>query len=279
MIKQKLTKNIPTFVKWAGGKKQLLNQLDPILPIQVDSYIEPFVGGGGMLFYIIKKYNPKKVIISDINKELINTYEIIKNDIESLILELKKLDIRHSKTAFYKIRGLDFSKLTPLIRASYFIYLNKTCFNGLYRVNSKGEFNVPIGSYTSPLICPEKDLREISILLKNVQIESGEFKECLKNCKQGDFIYLDPPYYPVKKGKSFTKYSKEDFLDEKQKELKEEFSRLDKLGCKVLESNSNSVFIKKLYNKYSISYVNANRMINRDALKRGKIKEAIIKNY
>jgi DNA adenine methylase len=272
-------KNIPTFVKWAGGKKQLLGQLDTMLPIQIDSYIEPFVGGGGMLFYIIKKYNPKKVIISDINEELINTYNVIKNDVDNLICELKKLDTEHSKIFYYKIRNLDFSKLTPLMRASYFIYLNKTCFNGLYRVNSKGEFNVPIGDYISPLICPENDLREISIMLKNVQIKSGEFKDFLKDSKPGDFIYLDPPYYPLKKGKSFTKYSKNDFLDEKQKELKEEFLRLDKLGCKLLESNSNSPFIKKLYDSYDIKFVKASRMINRNVLNRGKIKEVVIKNY
>lgn len=269
---------IPTFVKWAGGKKQLLEQFKPFFPRKINRYIEPFVGGGAVLFYIIKNFKPKEVFIFDINEELINTYKVIKNDVENLIKELKKLKQLHNKETYYKIRAEDPKLLSPLTRASRFIYLNKTCFNGLYRVNSKGGFNVPIGSYMNPLICPEENLREISKFLKNVEIINGDFEECLKYAKKEDFVYFDPPYYPLKKS-SFTTYTKDNFLEKEQGKLKEVFSKLDKKGCKVMLSNSDTKFIKDLYKKYKISFVRASRMINCDGKNRGKINEIVITNY
>jgi len=269
---------IPTFVKWAGGKKQLIDQFKPFFPKEIRRYLEPFVGGGAVLFYVLKNYKPKEVFIFDINEELINTYEIIRDDVENLIKELKKLKQLHNKEHFYQIRLENPQLLSKLTRASRFIYLNKTCFNGLYRVNSKGGFNVPIGSYKNPLVCPEDDLREISKLLKNVKIINGSFKECLDFAKKGDFVYFDPPYYPLNKT-SFTTYTKDKFLDEEQKELKEVFNKLDKKKCKVMLSNSDAKFIKDLYKDYNISFVKATRMINCNASKRGKINEIVVKNY
>jgi len=267
------------FIKWAGGKKQLLEQFKPLFPKKIERYFEVFVGGGAVLFYIIKNYNPKYVFISDINRELINTYEVIKNDVENLIEELKKLKEIHSKEVYYKIRAEDPKLLSPLTRASRFIYLNKTCFNGLYRVNSKGQFNVPIGSYKNPSICQEKDLREISKLLQDVEIKVMSFGEITKLAKKGDFIYFDPPYYPLKKGQSFTTYTKGNFLEKEQKQLAKVFKELDKKGCKVMLSNSDTKFIKDLYKEFNINFVKASRMINCQGDKRGKINEIVITNY
>lgn len=268
-----------SFIKWAGGKKQLLEQFKPFFPKKIERYFEVFVGGGAVLFYIIKTYKPKYVFISDINEELINTYEIIKNDVESLITELKKLRQFHNKETYYKIRAEDPKLLSPLTRASRFIYLNKTCFNGLYRVNSKGGFNVPMGSYKNPSIFSEEDLREISKLLQNVKIKLMPFEDILKYAKENDFCYFDPPYYPLKKGQSFTTYNKEVFLEKEQEKLKDVFEELDKKGCKVMLSNSDTDFIKGLYKEFNINFVNANRMINCDGSKRGKIKEVVITNF
>lgn len=273
-----MKKEIPSFVKWAGGKKQLLEQFKQFFPKEINRYIEPFVGGGAVLFYILKNYKPKEVIISDINEELLNTYEVIKNDAENLIEDLKKLRQLHNKENYYKIRAEDPKLLSNLTRATRFIYLNKTCFNGLYRVNSKNEFNVPIGSYKNPQIFSEEDLREISKLLQNVEIKHASFEECIKWARKNDFIYLDPPYYPLKK-ESFTTYTKEKFLDKEQKKLKEIFDELNKKGCKVMISNSDTKFIKDLYGEYHQAVVMASRMINCDATKRGKIKEIVITNY
>ena len=155
-----MKKEVPTLVKWAGGKKQLLEQFKPLFPKKITTYLEPFVGGGAVAFFIIKKYKPRKVILSDVNEELINTYNVVKNDVESLIIELKKLKTLHNKKNYYKIRLEDPKLISPLTRAARFIYLNKTCFNGLYRVNSKGEFNVPIGSYKNPGICNEEKFQD-----------------------------------------------------------------------------------------------------------------------
>lgn len=270
---------IPTFVKWAGGKKQLIEQFKPFFPKEVKTYFEPFVGGGAVAFHIIKTYNPNKVYLSDMNEELINCLNIIKNNPNGLIKELKKLKESHNKDHYYKIRAIDLKDLSPIQRAGRFIYLNKTCFNGLYRVNSKGGFNVPIGSYTNPAILNEAEIKEISTLLQNSKLEVKQFYEITKEAKKGDFIYFDPPYYPLDKKPSFTTYTKDKFLDKEQKHLAEVFKELDKKGCKVMLSNSDSDFIKMLYKSYHINLVKATRMINCDATKRGKINEVVVTNY
>ncbi|MBU3896612.1 MAG: DNA adenine methylase [Nanoarchaeota archaeon] len=271
--------NIPTFVKWAGGKRQLLEQFKKFFPKEAERYFEPFVGGGAVALYIIQKNNLKEVYLSDVNEELINCYNIIKNNVEELILKLKQHKENHNKEYYYAIRELNPSILSDVERASRFIYLNKTCFNGLYRVNSKGKFNVPMGNYKNPSITKDNDLRCLSKLLKNVKILLMPFDKVLDYARRRDFIYFDPPYFPLKKGKSFTTYTKDNFLEKEQIRLAEVFRELDKRGCKVMLSNSNTKFIKNLYKDYNIHTVKANRMINCDATKRGPISEVVVTNY
>jgi len=265
-------------VKWAGGKRQLINQFQKYFPKEVKRYIEPFVGGGAIAFHIIQTKKPKKVFLSDLNEELINVYGSIRDNIEDLINLLKKYQKKHSEELYYITRKEDPEVMSKLSRAARFIYLNKTCFNGLYRVNSKGQFNVPIGDYKNPKICPENELREMSKLLKKVKLKSQSFEKILKSTKRGDFVYFDPPYYPLNKS-SFTKYVKGDFLEDEQKALFNLFKKLDKKGCKVMLSNSSAKFIKDLYKPYNIHFVEATRMINCHADKRGKVKEVVITNY
>ena len=273
---------IPKFVKWAGGKGQLLEQFKPLFPKRINSYLEPFVGSGAVFFHIIQNFKPKKIIISDINEELINTYKIVKSDVEKLIIELKQHKEYHlvkGKPYYLTIRATNPNDLPPLERAARFIYLNKTCFNGLYRVNSKGGFNVPMGSYKNPDIVQEERLRIVSKLLKNVTIKVMSFEKITNLAKKGDFIYFDPPYYPLKNKKSFTTYTKGVFLEKEQKLLAKVFKNLDKKGCFVMLSNSDTKFIKDLYPKYNINFVQATRMINCNGDKRGKINEVVVTNY
>ena len=271
--------NVPVFVKWAGGKKQLLEQLKPLFPKEIERYFEPFVGGGAVAFFIIKNYKPKEILISDTNEELINAYNVIKNNVDELVVVLNKYKSNHSKENYYKTRAENPIVLSDVSRAGRFIYLNKTCFNGLYRVNSKGQFNVPIGSYKNPSIVMEKNLREISSLLKNVKIKVMSFENILKYAKKDDFVYFDPPYYPLSKTSSFTTYTKDKFLEKEQEKLAEVFKELDRVGCKVMLSNSDTDFIKNLYKNYDTRFVKATRMINRDAKGRGKINEIVVVNY
>ena len=271
------------FVKWVGGKRQLLKQFrdlglyppedfDPI----TNTYFEPFVGGGAVFFDLL----PETAYLSDLNNELVVTYNVIKNDVENLIKSLKKHQL--DKEYFLKMRAQNPEKLSDLNTASRFIYLNRTCFNGMYRVNSKGGFNVPFGKYTNPLICDENNLRKASKALKNVEIKKQDYKEVLKTAKKGDFIYFDPPYYPVSKTASFTSYTSESFLDKEQIELRDTFVELHKRGCFVMLSNSDTPFINKIYSEpegLRITKVQAGRAINSDASKRGKITEVLVTNY
>lgn len=277
---------IPKFVKWAGGKVQLLEQFEKFFPKKVTRYLEPFVGSGAIFFYIIQKYKPKEVILSDMNAELINAYKVIRDDVERLIVELKQHKEYYSADAkkyYYEIRSVDPNKLPDLERAARFLFLNKTCFNGLYRVNSKGVFNVPMGAYKNPDIIQEEKLLKASKLLQGVILKVMSFEKVVDYAKEGDFIYLDPPYYPLKKvnGKSasFTGYTKTNFLEDEQKLLKSVFDKLSKKGCLVMESNSDTDYINKLYEEYQIHIVKARRLINRDSSGRGKINEVVITNY
>ncbi len=270
---------IPTFVKWAGGKKQLIEQFKQYFPKKADRYFEPFVGGGAIAFYVIKHYAPKEVYLSDSNEELVNTYNVIKENVEELISVLKGYKGQHSKEFYYKIRAENPKKLSTVLRAARFIYLNKTCFNGLYRVNSKGQFNVPMGNYKNPAICNEKELREISRMLKNAIITARQFDEIGDYVESGDFVYFDPPYYPISKAGNFTTYTKEDFLENEQIKLAGLYKKLDKLGANVMLSNSDADFVKSLYQGYRVNFVKATRMINCNANGRGKINEIVVTNY
>ncbi|MBU4348301.1 DNA adenine methylase [Patescibacteria group bacterium] len=273
---------IPKFVKWAGGKGQLIEQFNPYFPKEINRYFEPFVGSGAIFFHIIQNYNPKEILLSDINKELINTYKIIKNDTSKLIVKLKELKNQHTKLgkSFYlKIREQNPQELNKIERAARFIYLNKTCFNGLYRVNSKGKFNVPMGGYKNPDIVQEEKLKLVSSLLKKVKLKIMPFENIVNLVKKGDFIYFDPPYYPLKKGNSFTTYTKDKFMEKEQEKLAEVYKDLHKKGCKIMLSNSDTEFTKKLYSNFNIKTVKARRVINSDANGRGLINEILVLNY
>lgn len=271
------------FVKWVGGKRQLLAQFRRLnlyppekFNIETGRYFEPFVGGGAVFFDLL----PERAYLSDLNNELVTTYNVIRSDVENLIKSLKKHKL--DKEYFLKIRAQNPENLSDLNTASRFIYLNRTCFNGMYRVNSKGGFNVPFGKYTNPLICDEDNLRKASKALKNVEIKKQDYKEVLKKAKKGDFIYFDPPYYPVSKTASFTSYTSESFLDKEQIELRDTFVELHKRGCFVMLSNSDTPFINKIYSEpkgLRITKVQAGRAINSDASKRGKITEVLVTNY
>lgn len=271
------------FVKWVGGKRQLLNQfkLRNLYPPEdfnpkTGRYFEPFVGGGAVFFDLL----PKKAYLSDLNKELVATYNVIKNDIETLIKSLKKH--RYEKKYFLKIRAQKLENLSDIEIASRFIFLNRTCFNGMYRVNSKGEFNVPFGKYSNPLICDEENLRKVSMALRGVDIKHQDYKAVLKQVRKGDFVYFDPPYYPVSQSASFTAYTKDAFLEKEQIELRDVFVELSKRGCFVMLSNSDTPFINKIYSEVDgtrISKIYANRAINSNASKRGKITEVLVTNY
>ncbi|WP_346199748.1 DNA adenine methylase [Caldifermentibacillus hisashii] len=271
---------IQPFLKWAGGKRQLLPEIRKYIPKRMGTYYEPFLGGGAVLFDL----QPKKAVINDINSELINTYLVIKNNVAELIEDLRK----HENTSdyYYKIRDLDrdknrFSKLSDVEKASRLIYLNKTCFNGLFRVNSQGQFNVPFGRYKNPNIVNEFVLRAVSHYLNNneVKILNGDFADAVSSAKKGDFVYFDSPYDPVSETASFTGYTLGGFNKDEQIRLRDLFVDLDKRGCKVLLSNSATEFIKDLYKDYHIEIVSATRNINSIATKRGKIDEVLVMNY
>jgi len=270
--------DIPTFVKWAGGKRQLLPDILKFMPKKWKNYIEPFVGGGAVYFFIQKTFDGR-AFISDINEELITTFKVIRDNPLELIKLLKAHRNAHEKDYYYTIRSLDVSNLTPVEIAARFIYLNKTCFNGLYRVNSKGEFNVPIGSYKNPAIFNEKDLLVASKLLKKANVEHADFRNVVSHARKGDFVYFDPPYYPISKTSSFTSYTRGVFLEKEQEELSKIFRILDKRKCFVMLSNSDCTFIRKLYKGFNIHVVKASRAISCIGSGRGKINELIITNY
>ena len=293
------------FVKWAGGKSKLIPQMEQYYPKElkenkIDVYVEPFVGGGAILIDILKKYNIKKAYAFDINENLINCYNIIKDKVDNLVLNLKKLekeylklDDENRKKYYYDIRkkynsiNIENEK-EALEKTTYFIFLNKTCFNGLYRENRRGQFNVPIGKYKNPTICDEENLIELSKLIKNVTFINGDYRESYKYIEENTFIYFDPPYRPINKTSSFTSYSKENFNDENQKELGEYFRKINdnNSNVKLMLSNSNPKnnneeddFFEQIYNGFKIYEIKANRMINSNKEKRGKISELLIINY
>ncbi len=276
---------VKPFIKWVGGKRQLLNDLINNIPLNFNSYFEPFVGGGALFFelYNLGILQNKKVFLFDVNKELINTYKVIKNNPHKLIEKLTEFQKNHNEEFYYQIRHLDrrenYKHLDNITKAARFIYLNKTCFNGLYRVNKSGYFNVPIGRYTNPKIIEEENIINVSNALKNVVIECCDYREVLNYAKKDDFVYFDPPYYPLNKTSNFTAYHNEVFLENEQIELFKTYKILSNRNCYVLESNSDTDFIKNLYKEFIIKKVYATRAINSNAKKRGKITELLIRNF
>ena len=267
------------FVKWAGGKGQLLRQYESLFPSTFKSYIEPFVGGGAVLFHLLRadKLKKKSVTLIDSNEELVNCYTAVKDDPEKLIRMLCNSKYKNEEKAYYEIRGE--RPREQFRRAARTIYLNKTCYNGLYRVNRKAEFNVPFGRYKNPLICDSANLKAVSAALQNVEIVCGDFGKCLEFAKKGDFIYFDPPYQPLSKTSSFTSYTSNSFGEDEQRRLSEVFKKLDRRGCKVMLSNSHTKLVESLYEGFRLETVFAKRAINSKASGRGPINEYVILNY
>jgi DNA adenine methylase len=297
------------FLKWAGGKKQLLSELELNFPPyiletkEIDLYIEPFVGGGALFFYLLSNYSVKKSVINDINQDLMLTYKVIKLFPEELIKKLDKiqtqylkLNIEDRKKYFYEELRTPYNQLnvdyerenkkTWADKAALLIALNKTCFNGLYRQNSKGEFNVPVGRYKNPKILDKDNLKDVSKLLQDAEILCGSYDAIEIPDSKKAFVYFDPPYRPLSTTSSFTKYSKGDFNDRDQEALAKYFRKLDKKGHYLLLSNSdptnideNDLFFDKLYEGYRIQRILAKRFINSDSSKRKAIREVLITNF
>lgn len=275
----KKNKLIAPFLKWVGGKRQLMPAIKELIPKNYTNYYEPFIGGGAVFFDL----QPKNAVINDFNAELINVYKTIKENPEELISDLKIH--KNESEYFYDLRALDrednFENLSNIKKASRVIYLNKTCYNGLYRVNNSGEFNSPFGRYKNPNIVNETTIRAVSKYLNTnkITILNGDFEDALKEIKKGSFVYFDPPYHPVSESSNFTGYVQGGFDIYEQVRLRDLCNKLNEIGINFLLSNSATQFIEDLYKDYKISYVKANRSINSNAKKRGEIDEVLIRNY
>ena len=277
MPKNKLVSPV---LKWVGGKRQLLPSIKPMLPKRITSYCEPFVGGGAVLFDL----QPKKAIVNDINSDLILVYTVIRDNVEALIELLETYP--NEEGFYYELRNIDreqekYDKLSEIERAARVIFLNKTCYNGLYRVNNAGEFNSPFGKYKNPNIVNAPVLRAVSAYFNSSEItfSTTDFELVLEQVRRGTFVYLDPPYDPVSDTSSFTGYSKGGFSREQQIQLRECCDRLNARGVKFMLSNSATDFIREQYSNYHITIVQAKRAINSVASKRGDVDEVIITNY
>ena len=267
-------------VKWAGGKRQLLEDIAAHLPNNYSTYYEPFFGGGAVLFEL----QPQKAVVNDINKELINVYNVIRDNVEDLVADLKK----HKNEAdyFYKIREMDrnkekYNRLSDVEKASRILYLNKTCYNGLFRVNQQGEFNAPFGRYKNPNIVNEEVLRAVNNYFNKAEItfKCGDFVEAVQGIRKGDFVYFDPPYDPISDSANFTGYNRNGFSRREQIRLKRLCDRLNRKGINFLLSNSATEFILDLYKDYNITIVQAKRAINSKGNKRGSVDEVLVRNY
>ncbi len=273
------------FLKWAGGKGQLLDDIESSLPPKFNRYFEPFMGGGAAFFHLYRQGFEGDMFLSDLNEELVTAYLTIRNSVEDLIAELQDGTYEAEKDAFYEIREWDrqpdWKTTDPVRKTARMIYLNRTCYNGLYRVNQKGQFNVPYGRYKNPTICDEENLRAVSASLKNAEIRCFDFADAVKTAKRGDLIYFDPPYQPVSETAYFTDYTAEGFGLDEQRRLAALFQDLHNRGCLVLESNSSVKVISDLYSHpdYYIDVVKAKRAISCDPEGRGEIAELLIRNY
>lgn len=265
------------FLKWAGGKAKLLWELIPRLPGSFDRYVEPMIGGGALFFAV----QPKKSLLVDVNPELVNCYRVVQREVEELITDLSRH--RYNEKYYYLAReadrDADFFKLSTVERASRMIFLNKTCYNGLYRVNSRGYFNVPFGRYTNPTIVAPEALRACSKSLKGAKLLCSSFDRLLKHLKKGDFVYFDPPYVPLTKTASFASYARDGFTLEDQLRLRDLCVELDRQGIKFMLSNSYTDAVLELYDAFKVEIVEAPRAINSKALGRGKVREVIVRNY
>jgi DNA adenine methylase len=270
------------FLKWVGGKQQLLTQLEPLFPTKFRRYFEPFVGGGAVFFHLWNtQLINSQAFLFDNNPELVNAYLVTRDKVGALILALKVHQRLHSSAYYYRIRELDREKdrLSDVEKAARTVYLNRTCYNGLFRVNSKGQFNVPIGSYASPQILLEPVIRAASAALQGVAIEVKDFRTTVKAARRSDFFYFDPPYDPLTKTASFTSYTAENFGEEDQRALAETVKALSEKGVHIMLSNSKTPLILELYKGFRIETVQAKRAVNSDASRRGCIEEVVVLNY
>ncbi len=293
-------KTVKPFLKWAGGKGQLLKEIEKYYPFsdyKYTKYAEPFVGGGAVLFDVLSKYDLEEIYISDTNAELMNTYKSIRDDVEELTELLRKMQNEfiplneEERKEYYYVKREKFNKLKSsetfnVELSALMIFLNRTCFNGLYRVNKKGYFNVPMGAYKNPLICDEMNLKSVSEKLKNVKIICGDYKASEDFIDEHTFVYFDPPYRPLTKTSGFTAYTEALFNDEEQIKLADFIKEINKKGVKILASNSdpknvdeNDDFFDKAYSGFNITRVDAVRMINSNSKNRGSIKELLISNF
>lgn len=265
------------FLKWAGGKSSLLETLLSRTPKTFGTYFEPFLGGGALFFAL----QPKRAVLSDINAELINAWQVVRNQPEELIASLKQH--KYESEYYYTVRDFDrsedFNKSTAVERASRLLYLNKTCFNGLYRVNSKGQFNVPFGSYSNPTIADPENIRACSEVLQSAELRTTSFSDLINEISQGDFIYLDPPYAPLSATSKFTSYAQEGFNLRDQQALAEFCSTLNNKGAQFMLTNSCTDLTLKLYKNFNLHLTSASRSINSKAEKRGKVAELCVTNY
>jgi DNA adenine methylase len=283
-----ISRNCHPFIKWAGGKSRLIIQIKHFLPKHFNNYFEPFVGSGALFFYLINlgKLDKKSSIqLSDINVELINAYRAIKYSLTELINQLyqnEKEYFNDSQKFYYKLRNENF-EFNSIKKAARFITLNKTCYNGLYRVNKKGLFNVPLGRYNNPKICDIENLTKINKILNstNTTIESHDYQNIITKVKENDFIYLDPPYHPLNQTANFTNYTNFGFDINQQKRLANFFNELDKRKCKIILSNSDTIFIRDLYSSFKENIISLKtlRSINSNSEKRKNHNELIIKNF
>jgi DNA adenine methylase len=264
------------FLKWVGGKGQLLHELLPRIPKFPGRYFEPFIGGGALFFAL----QPARAVLSDINPELINCYQVVQSKVDALIRDLKKH--HYEREYFYTLREADraksFSRWSEVRRASRIIFLNKTCYNGLFRVNSLGQLNTPFGRYQNPTIVDEENLRGCSGALRGVKLLQRSFLEVESDARSGDFVYFDPPYVPLTATASFTGYSKGKFDQTMQQELYELCVRLDRKGVQFMLSNSSAPYVRTLYKRFRVELVRANRAINSRARGRGAISEVVVRN-
>lgn len=293
---------VKPFVKWAGGKNSLIPQLTKYYPLElkdgtIERYIEPFVGGGAVLIDVLQRFDINEAYAFDINIDLINCYNVIKNNVEELIKQLDKkekkfisLDNEERQKYFYAVReeynSYKLENELNIKRASEFIFLNRTCFNGLYRVNKDGKFNVPCGKYKNPTICDSNNLRNLSKIIGKVIFEYGDYRKSEQYVNNNTFVYFDPPYRPISATSGFTSYTKEDFNDDDQKELARYYDKLSLKNAKLMLSNSNpknvnedDTFFEKIYKEFYINEVFAKRMINSNVKGRGQISELLITNY
>ena len=272
------------FVKWAGGKRQLISILNENLPETFGKYFEPFLGGGALLFHMLTERNGQKCSISDLNADLVLSYATIRDRIDELVASLKNHEKRYkkgSKSYYYSVR--ESNPRGEIEKTSRLLFLNRTCFNGLYRVNSKGKFNVPLGKYTNPNIVNEENLRSVSSILQsnNVSIQCRDFEKVQRDAKKGDLVYFDPPYYPISETANFTSYTNKDFSYDDLSRLVKICINLDAKGCNVLLSNSNSKQVIDMFSEklWKITKIQANRSINSNSKKRTGHFELLIKNY